>query len=106
MTTRAVTLTAIIRVRPGGEALVGAELEKLAAWVAANEPNTLSYHVGRQADDPAVFLTFERFADVDAMRAHNGSSAVSAFVAAVDGRLASPIEIHVCEELAAYASSS
>lgn len=105
MKIRAVTLTAIIRTRPGEEALVGAELERLAGWVAANEPDTLSYHVGRQAEDPAVFLTFERFTDADAMRAHNGSAAVAAFVAAVDGRLAGPIEIRVCEEIAAHARS-
>lgn len=106
MRTHAVTLTAIVRARPGEGALVGAELERLAAWVAENEPDTLSYHVGRQADDPTVFLTFERFADADAMRAHNGSAAVAAFVAAVEGRLAGPIEIRVCEEIAAHARAS
>lgn len=96
-----VTLSAVIRAREGHESRVEAALAKVAGWVAANEPQTLAYHVSRGLDDPSVFVTFERFASQRAMESHNSSSAVAAFVAAVEGSLAAPIGIQVCRELSA-----
>lgn len=96
-----VTLVARIRARPGSEGTVARALADVAAAVGAREPETLGYHVCRAGDDPCLFVTFERFADRKAMDAHNESSAVAAFVAAVDGCLAQPVEITVLEECSA-----
>lgn len=96
-----VTLVARIRARPGCEDIVARALAEVAAAVADGEPETLGYHVCRAGDDPGQFVTFERFAHREAMEAHNGSAAVAAFVAAVDGCLAQPVEITVMRECSA-----
>lgn len=100
---RAITLVAIIRARPGFEDEVAAALDAVAGWVARNEPRTLAYHVSQGTEDRTLFTTFERFADRAAMDAHNGSSAVAAFVAAAAGKLDGDIALHVGEERSAIA---
>jgi quinol monooxygenase YgiN len=97
------SLSATIRAKEGGEAQVEAALLEVARWVAAHEPQTLAYHVGRETADRTVFTTFERFADESAMAAHNDSAAVARFVEAVTEHLAAPIEIRTCDELASVA---
>lgn len=98
-----VTLVAIIRARPEFADVVDAALAEVSAWVGVHEPRTLAYHVSRGSDDRALFTTFERFADRAAMDAHNASPAVTAFSAAVAGKLAAAVEIHVGEERRALA---
>jgi quinol monooxygenase YgiN len=98
-----ITLVAIIRAKPGVDDVVDAALAEVSGWVHAHEPRTLAYHVSRGTDDRALFTTFERFADRAAMDAHNASSAVAAFSAAVAGKLAAAVEIHVGEERCALA---
>lgn len=95
----ACALIARIRARAGAEEKVSAALAKVAATVALTEPRTLGYCVGRAADDGALFVTVERFADREAMDEHNASAAVAAFVAEVDGCLEGSVEITVLNEL-------
>lgn len=95
------SLTALIRAKPGHEGLIEAELAKVAAHVAAHEPGTAGYHVSRSSQDPTLFLTYERFADQAAMDLHNNSPAVAAFVDATKDAWAGPIEIHAGQELSA-----
>lgn len=97
----ACALIARVRAKPGFENRVGTALARVAATVAITEPRTLGYHVGLAADDRALFLTFERFADRAAMEAHNGSAAVAGFVAEVEGCLDGPVEITILEERSA-----
>jgi quinol monooxygenase YgiN len=94
------SLTAIIRAKPGQEAVVEQALLAMVRHVTANEPNTLGYFVTRSDKDPTLFLTYERFRDRAAMEAHNTSSALDAFVAATKDALAGPVEIHTGEEVA------
>lgn len=95
------TLVARIRARAGCEDRVAAALATVAETVAQTEPRTLGYFVGRAADDPALFVTFERFADRAAMDAHNASATVAAFVEAVQGCLDGPVEITTLDERSA-----
>jgi quinol monooxygenase YgiN len=95
------TITAIIRAKHGKEDVVERALAAVAAAVAANEPETLAYHVGRSTAEPSLFTTFERFASAAAMERHNQSAAVAAFVAATADALAGPVELHACRELSA-----
>lgn len=96
-----VTITAVIRVRSADAEHMAAALLDVAAYVEANEPGTLAFHVCRSTEDPCVFTTFERFADRAAMDAHNGSPAVARFFAVASPMLDGPVILHTCAELAA-----
>ncbi|WP_372053380.1 antibiotic biosynthesis monooxygenase (plasmid) [Tistrella mobilis] len=96
-----ITITAIITVTPGAEALAEAELLKVAAHVRANEPETVDFFISRSRDNPCRFTTYERFTDVAAMERHNGSEAVAAFFAAVSPHFDGPVILETCTELSA-----
>lgn len=74
-----ITITAVIKAKPGHEATMRDALLAVAAHVAANEPETIGFFVSQSADDPCLFTTYERFADKAAMDRHNGSAAVATF---------------------------
>ena len=73
------TITAIIRVRKGEEAVMRQALLDVAGHVRANEPATIGYHISQDVSDPCVFTTYERFVDQAAMDRHNNSEAVAHF---------------------------
>jgi quinol monooxygenase YgiN len=93
------TITAVIRAKPGQEQVVERALRAVVAAVEAGEPGTLAYVLSQDRDDPTVFTTFERFADEAAMDLHNRSQAVADFVAATRDSLAGPVVLHGCREL-------
>ncbi|MEN2976540.1 antibiotic biosynthesis monooxygenase (plasmid) [Tistrella bauzanensis] len=96
-----ITITAIITVTPGSDALMAAELLKVAAHVRANEPDTIDFFISQSRDNPCRFTTYERFTDAAAMDRHNGSEAVAVFFAAVKPHLAEPVILETCTELSA-----
>ena len=96
-----ITITAVIRVKPGHEAAMRAGLLECAAYVAANEPATVGYCISQSADEPTLFTTYERFVDRAAMDRHNGSPAVAKLIAATRDILAEPFAVHVGTELSA-----
>jgi quinol monooxygenase YgiN len=73
------TITAIIRVKPGSERAMRDALLDVAENVRANEPETIGFFVSQNLDDPCVFTTYERFADRAAMDRHNNSEVVARF---------------------------
>ena len=73
------TITAIIRVRPGCAPILRDALLAVAAHVRANEPETLGFFISQDAADPHVFTTYERFVDQAAMDRHNNSAVVAHF---------------------------
>jgi quinol monooxygenase YgiN len=73
------TITAIIRVRKGEEAVMRQALLDVAGHVRANEPATIGYHISQDISDPCVFTTYERYIDQAAMDRHNNSGAVADF---------------------------
>lgn len=81
-----ITITAVIRCRPGTDSVMRQGLLDVAANVRANEPETISFFVSQSVDDPCLFTTHERFADRAAMDRHNNSDVVARFFA-----LAKPI---------------
>ncbi len=93
------TITAVIRARPGHEQIVERALRAVIAAVKASEPGTVAYFVSQDKDDRAVFTTFERFRDEAAMTLHNDSKAVADFVAATKDSVAGPVVLHACREL-------
>ena len=95
-----VTITAIIRARPGEHCTVRNALLSVVEAVRETESQTVGYFVTQSADDPCVFTTFERFVDRAAMEQNNASEAVARFVRDAGSHLDSAIVIHAGEELA------
>jgi quinol monooxygenase YgiN len=98
-----ITITAVIRARPGRADALRAALLDVAAHVAANEPDTLGFHLSQSLDDPHVFTTYERFADRATMDAHNASDAVAAFFAQAPALIEGDVILHACAEFSAKA---
>ena len=96
-----ITITALLRAKPGHEATLQATLLDVAAYAAANEPGTVGYFVCRSEQDPALFTTYERFADRTAMERHNNSAALARALVAIRPILAEPPAIHTGAELSA-----
>lgn len=95
------TITAIIRAKPGTEERMRRALLDVAANVAANEPETIGFYVGVDANDPCLFTTYERFADQAAMDRHNNSAATEAFFAIAKPILDGPVTLVTCAEISA-----
>lgn len=74
-----ITITAVIRAKAGHEATIRDALVAVAAHVAANEPETIGFFISQSETEPALFTTYERFADQAAMDRHNTSAAVATF---------------------------
>jgi quinol monooxygenase YgiN len=75
------TITAIIRTKPGHEDTMRNGLLEVAENVRLNEPRTISFFVSQSIETPQVFTTYERFANEAAMNAHNNSEVVARFFA-------------------------
>lgn len=96
-----VTITAVIRAKPGQEAVMRDGLLAVAAYVTANEPGTIGFFIGQDISDPCRFTTYERFRDQAAMNLHNGSDAVAAFFAIARPILDGEVLLVSAAELAA-----
>lgn len=94
------TITAVIRARRGHEATMRQALADVAAYVRANEPQTIGFFVSQDAADPCVFTTYERFADRAAMERHNSSPANAAFFAVAKPILDGPVTLITGAEVA------
>jgi quinol monooxygenase YgiN len=95
------TITAIIRAKPGEEGTMRQALLDVATHVAANEPETLGFFVSVDNADPCVFTTYERFVDQAAMDRHNGSAATARFFAIAKPILDGPVTLLTCSEVSA-----
>lgn len=95
------TISAIIRVKPGQEAVMRDALLAVAEHVRMEEPETLGFFISQGIDDPCLFTTYERFADKAAMERHNGSKAVAAFFAIAGPILDGPATLVIANEVSA-----
>lgn len=95
------TISAIIRVRPGyGDTLAHA-LAEVARHVEANEPDTLGFFVSRDLNDPCVMTTFERFRNQEAMDKHNNSAVCARFFEVVKPILEGEVALVTAHEISA-----
>ncbi|WP_207483261.1 putative quinol monooxygenase [Arenibaculum pallidiluteum] len=94
-----ITITAVIRAKPGTEGTMADALLAVAENVRASEPGTLGFYVSQKLDDPCVFTTYERFADQAAMDAHNGSAAVARFFETAQPILDGPVILEIGREM-------
>lgn len=94
-----ITITAIIRAKPGQETALHDALLDVAAHVAAHEPGTIGFHVAQSLEDKPVFTTYERFVDDAAKDIHNGSDAVARFFAKAPDLIDGEVVLHTCREV-------
>lgn len=97
------TITAIIRVKPGCEQAMNDALAAVAENVRLNEPDTLGFFVSQDASDPRVFTTYERFVDQAAMDRHNGSATVARFFGLAKPMLDGEVTLVTAREVSAKA---
>jgi quinol monooxygenase YgiN len=95
------TITAIIRTRPGTADTMRQALLDVAENVRANEPETVDFFVAQDAADPHVFTTYERFVDQAAMDRHNSSAVVARFFGIAKPLLDGPVTLVTCTEISA-----
>ena len=95
------SISAILRVKPGHEATLRDALLEMIETVKRDEPGTVEYFISQSIDDPQIFTTYERFVDRAAMDRHNNSVAVAKVIAIATPILADRIVLHSANELAA-----
>lgn len=100
-----ITNTAIIKAKPGQAEALLAALLTVAAYVNANEPDTVSYFVSRDLEDDHIFTTYERFASLAARDRHNTSEATTAFFKVAGDIIEGPVTLHSCNEISERALS-
>lgn len=97
------TISCVLRVRKGEEAVMKAALLEVAAHVQDNEPETLDFFLSQDPADPCVFTTYERFVDAAAMDRHNGSETVARFFSIAKPILEGEVVLVTAEEFSAKA---
>ena len=65
-----IVITAAMRSKPGKEMDLIAAMKELTAAVRQNEPDTLAYTFHRAKNDPSLFMVYEKYKSVEAMKAH------------------------------------
>ncbi|ALN74720.1 putative quinol monooxygenase [Aureimonas sp. AU20] len=93
------SISAVIRVKPGQEETMRSALLEVAAHVRASEPDTVGFFVSQDPADPALFTTYERFADEAAMARHNASPTVARFFSIAKPILAAEVVLVTADEL-------
>jgi quinol monooxygenase YgiN len=81
-----ITLTALIRCKPGSNDHIRAALLDVARYASEKEPGTISYFVSELAEG-GVFVTHERYTDKSALDAHNAGPGARAFFERAEGHL-------------------
>jgi quinol monooxygenase YgiN len=95
-----ISISAILRVKPGHEATMRDALLEMMESVKRDEPGTIGYFISQSMDEPQVFTTYERFVDRAAMERHNNSSAVVKVISIAEPILADKIMLYSSNELA------
>lgn len=95
------TITAIIRAKPGCDRRLQDALAAVAEHVRANEPDTLGFFVSQDLENPCVFATYERFSSRAAMDLHNGSAVVAEFFSIAQPLLDGPVTLITSREVSA-----
>lgn len=95
------TITAIIKTKPGHEQTMRQALLEVADNVQKNEPQTIGFFVSQDPNDLSVFTTYERFLDQAAMDRHNNSEVVARFFGIAKPILDGDVTLVTCTEISA-----
>lgn len=94
-----ISITAVIKVKPGYELVMADALLEVAAHVKESEPDTIGFFISQDNNDSCVFTTYERFTDTNAMNAHNNSAVVSRFFDIARPILAGDVTLIIANEV-------
>jgi quinol monooxygenase YgiN len=89
-------VVARVRAKPGQEAKVKRECMALVA-PSRSEKGCINYDLYRAIDDPTLFIFYENWESREDIERHLEMAHCSAFDEEVEGRLAEPEEITLCE---------
>jgi quinol monooxygenase YgiN len=95
-----ISISAILRVKPGHEETMREALLEMIESVKQAEPGTVGYYISQSIDEPQVFTTYERFVDRAAMERHNNSAAVAKVIRVATSILSDKIVLYSSNELA------
>lgn len=84
----ALTIVAHITAKPGQEALVRSELEKLIP-ITRDEAGCLQYDLHTDNESPTHFMFFENWENRELWQTHMNAPHLSAYLAATDGAVES-----------------
>jgi quinol monooxygenase YgiN len=101
-----ITITAILRVKPGTESILKAAFLNVAAFVRDHEPEAVSFFMTSSIAAPHVFTTYERFTTRAAMETHNRAAVVKELHAIAAPILEAPTVLEIGEEFFAKNSGS
>jgi quinol monooxygenase YgiN len=94
-------VAAKVKAKQGAADTLADMFRDMVAWVAGNEPETVSFSCNRSTDDPDLFLFFERYASKQAFRAHAASDRFLELAASMQGLIDGAIQIETYDEIAA-----
>ncbi len=93
-----IRVVALLHVEPGEEDAVRQAGLACVAPSRAEDANHL-YTFNRDGDDPSLFVFVEHWASRAALDAHMQTPHFKTFAAAVEGKLARPIQLHTLDPL-------
>ena len=94
-----VSVTTVLRAKPGCEAAVEAALDGLARAVRRDEAGCLLYQPVRSRHEPGHFLVFERYRDDAALAAHANAEHFRAVIPELLDCLSEPPALVLYDEL-------
>jgi len=94
-----IAVIAKIKAKPGKESELEAAFREQVANVASEE-GTLMYTLHRSQSDPAVFLFYEQYKDLTALKLHSGTPYFKALFQTIQPLVAGPPDIEKFEGLA------
>jgi quinol monooxygenase YgiN len=94
----ALTLTALIRVKPGEEERFLEAARKVIEPTRA-EAGCIDYRLHRGADSPATFIFYENWQSRGDLESHLETPHIQGFVASIEPILEAPIELTPWQEI-------
>jgi quinol monooxygenase YgiN len=94
-----IVVTAKIKAKQGSEKDLEAAFRKMIADVAS-EDGTLMYTLHRSQKDPCLFMFYEKYKDIEALKLHSATPHFNALFQTIQPLLAAPPEIEKFDELA------
>ena len=93
-----IRVVALLHARPGEEDAVREAALACVAPSRAEDTNHL-YTLNRDGDDHALFVFVEHWASRAALDAHQRTPHFKTFAAALEGKLARPLQVHILDPL-------
>ena len=95
-----VVVTAKIKAKPDKEKELEAAFRQMVAQVASEE-GTLTYTLHRSQKEPGVFMFYEQYQDLEALKFHSATPHFKALFQKIQPLLDSPAKIEMFDVLAA-----